>query len=62
MPLNNSMEIINTNEVRYVDMINKEQINDVGNIYSDEFLEKLFEDATKIELLGLKGATFQEVS
>jgi hypothetical protein len=56
------MEIINTNEVRYVDMINKEQINDVGNIYSDEFLEKLFEDATKIELLGLKGATFQEVS
>jgi hypothetical protein len=47
------MELINTKEVRYVDMINKEQINNVGNIYSEEFIEKLFKDASEIELLGL---------
>jgi hypothetical protein len=36
------MEIINTKEVRYVDMIEKELINNIGNIYSEEFIEKLF--------------------
>lgn len=36
------MEIINTKEVRYVDMIEKEQINNIGNIYSEDFIENLF--------------------
>jgi hypothetical protein len=36
------MEIINTKEVRYVDMIEREQINNIGNIYFEDFIEKLF--------------------